>query len=82
MAHDQLLKVNAKLSVLKQYSENISHGSMGLQLARQAVPPMHRLSHGYFYINLPPIFMCLLSVVLMYMSKKDLLFYFSCRCSL
>lgn len=28
------------------------------------------LSDGYFYIYLPPIFMCLLSVVLMYLSKK------------
>lgn len=28
------------------------------------------LSHGYFYINLPPIFMCLLPVVFMYLSKK------------
>lgn len=30
------------------------------------------LSDGYFYINLPPIFMCLLSVVLMYLSKRRL----------
>lgn len=43
---------------------------------------VRRLSDGYFYINLPPIFMCLLSVVLMYLSKKDLLFYFICCCSL
>lgn len=31
---------------------------------------LHHLSDGYFYINLPPIFMCLLSVVLMYLSSK------------
>lgn len=28
------------------------------------------LSHGYFYINLPPIFMCLLPVVFTYLSKN------------
>lgn len=28
-----------------------------------------RLSHGYFYINLPPMFMCLLPFVFMYVSK-------------
>lgn len=43
---------------------------------------LHHLSDGYIYINLPPIFMCLLSVVLMHLSKKDLLFYFICCCSL
>lgn len=34
---------------------------------------LHHLSDGYFYINLPPIFMCLQSVVLMYLSKKKIL---------
>lgn len=27
----------------------------------------NRLSHGYLYINLPPVFMCLLPVVLSYL---------------
>lgn len=35
---------------------------------------LHHLSDGYFYINLPPIFMCLLSVVLMYLSKNTCYF--------
>lgn len=35
---------------------------------------MRRLSDGYFYIYLPPIFMCLPSVVLMYLSKKTCYF--------
>lgn len=67
MTHDQLLSVNAKLSVGNPYT-----------VLRKYFPWFHgvtdnrRLSDGYFYIYLPPIFMCLLSHVLMYLSKKRL----------
>lgn len=40
------------------------------------------LSHGYLNIYLPPIFMCLLSLVLMYLSKQALLFDCICLFSL
>lgn len=43
---------------------------------------LHHFSHGYFYVYLPPIFMCLLSLVLMYLSKQDLLFDCICVFSL
>ena len=65
---------NSQSGILKKkntVSENISHGSMGLQIAWLA----HRLSDGYFYINLPPIFMCLLSVVLTYLSKRNTCYF-------
>lgn len=68
-------------STLFQWMQNSQSGVLSL---RKHFPWFHgvthsRLSHGYFYINLPPIFMCLLPVVLMYLSKtttKTMLFYF------
>lgn len=44
---------------------------MGLQMSMTGGASLRRLSDGYFYIYLPPIFMCLLSVLLMYLSKKE-----------
>lgn len=70
----------SQLEILTIVSENISHDSMGLQIAWQ-VCAWHRLSDGYFYINLPPIFMCLLSVVFIYMSEQKLAVLLCC-CSL
>lgn len=62
---------NSQSVILTTVSENISHDSMGLQIAWQAGRFFcRRLSDGYFYINLPPIFMCLLSVVLINVSEK------------
>lgn len=63
VTNDQLLSVNAKLSVGESLSSLRKHFPWfhGLTDSMTGGASLRRLSDGYFYINLPPIFMCLLS---------------------
>lgn len=70
---------NSQSGIFKQYSENISHGSMGLQLAWQVVPPRRVFLHlptSNIYVSAVKLCWCVCQ------KRKDLLFYFTCRCSL
>lgn len=66
---------NSQLGILTQYSENISHGSMGLQITGASQTGISTFTYLQYLCVYCHMCWCICQ-------KKDLLFYFTCCCSL